>query len=413
MGVYRIAICKGFHEGTKAGAAPKKMAIYAPDKRTDCPVCGQVLDFKKDWWIDYYIHGRKKREKIGTSRTLAEQVYAKRRVEIAENKYLDVKKEARVKFADFADEYLEGHCKPNNKGWQRADAPNLASLKKYFGGRYLHEITPQDIEHFRTERMKDKVSGQKIKKGVSRATVNRILNCMSSLYNRAIEWGKAESNPVSKVRPFKVANRRTRYLEKEEIERLLDCCAEHLRPIVLVALHTGMRKSELLGLKWHDIDIKRGVIHLLNTKNSEKREVPMNEIAQRAVIGVLKNPESQYVFCNNAGKAYGSVKKSFSTACEKAGIINFRFHDLRHTFASQLVMSGVDLNTVRELLGHKDIKMTLRYSHLSPDHKKRAVDVLGKRIDTRVDTKAIFGKDAKNAFDVSYSNDESYTNLGQ
>jgi site-specific recombinase XerD len=108
----------------------------------------------------------------------------------------------------------------------------------------------------------------------------------------------------------------------------------------------------------------------------------MNEIVQKTIIGVLKHAETQYIFCNNEGKPYGDIKKSWLTAVKKAGIINFHFHDLRHTFASQLVMSGVDLNTVRELLGHKSLEMTLRYSHLSPDHKKRAVDILGKRMDT-------------------------------
>jgi len=141
-----------------------------------------------------------------------------------------------------------------------------------------------------------------------------------------------------------------------------------------------MRKGEILGLKWSDIEIKRAIIHLHDTKNGEKREVPMNETVQKTIIGVLKNPESQYVFCNKDSKPYGDVKKSFSTACDKAKIENFRFHDLRHTFASHLVMSGIDLNTVRELLGHKSIEMTLRYSHLSPDHKKRAVDVLNTRL---------------------------------
>ncbi|MCX5712952.1 MAG: site-specific integrase, partial [Candidatus Omnitrophica bacterium] len=175
-----------------------------------------------------------------------------------------------------------------------------------------------------------------------------------------------------------------RYLEREEIDKLLNNCCEHLKPIVIVALHTGMRKGEILGLKWHDIEIKRNIIHLHDTKNGESREVPMNEIVQKTVIGVLKNPESQYVFCNKDGKPYGNVRKSFFTALTKAGIIDFRFHDLRHTFASQLVMSGVDLNTVRELLGHKSIEMTLRYSHLSPDHKKRAVDILNHRMTTEV-----------------------------
>lgn len=327
---------------------------------------------KGNWFIDYYANGRRRREKVGTSKTLAETVLKKRKVEIAEGKFLDIKREQKIKFEEFADEYLEVHCKPNNKSWYKSDYSNLKNLKKYFAGKCLHEITPKDIEQYRAERLKE----------VSRSTLNRVLNCLSSLYNRAIEWGKATYNPMTKIKLFKVPNKRIRYLENEEIDKLLDNCCEHLKPIVIVALHTGMRKGEILGLKWHDIDIKRNIIHLLNTKNGEKREVPMNDVVQKTIIGVLKHPDSQYIFCNGDGKPYRNVRKSFFTALKRAGIINFRFHDLRHTFASHLVMSGVDLNTVRELLGHKSLEMTLRYSHLSLDHKKRAVDILGKRIDT-------------------------------
>jgi len=322
------------------------------------------------YYISYSLNGNRLQRAISTDRKLAEAVLQKRRVEIAEGKHLDVKKAPKVKFEDFVDEYLEVHSKPNNKSWRKSDYPNLNGLKKYFGGKYLFEITPEDIERYRAERIKE----------VTKSTVNRVLNCLSSMYSRAIEWGKATNNPMSKIKLFKVPEKRIRYLEKEEISKLLNNCCEHLKPIVIVALHTGMRKSEILGLKWHDIEIKRGIIHLLDTKNGEKREVPMNEVVQKTVIGVLKNPESQYVFCNKDNKPYGNVRKSFDTACRNAEISNFRFHDLRHTFASQLVMSGVDLNTVRELLGHKSIEMTLRYSHLSPDHKKRAVDNLGKLI---------------------------------
>jgi integrase len=217
---------------------------------------------------------------------------------------------------------------------------------------------------------------------------------------------------MSKVKLFKVPAKRIRYLEKEEIDRLLAHCCEHLKPIVIVALHTGMRKSEILGLKWHDIDIKRNIIHLLDTKNREKREVPMNEVVQKTVIGVLKHPDSQYVFCKKDGEPYGNVRKSFFTAVTKAGIINFRFHDLRHTFASQLVMSGVDLNTVRELLGHKSLEMTLRYSHLSPDHKKRAVDILGKRMDTFWTPEAVGKKTEEEPSVVTNLKETSYSNLG-
>ena len=108
----------------------------------------------------------------------------------------------------------------------------------------------------------------------------------------------------------------------------------------------------------------------------------MNEQVKTALIRVRKHPESAYIFCNQKGEPVHDIRKSYSTALMKSGIVNFRFHDLRHTFASQLVMSGIDLNTVRELLGHKDMAMTLRYSHLAQSHKQRAVDILGKNVDT-------------------------------
>ena len=110
--------------------------------------------------------------------------------------------------------------------------------------------------------------------------------------------------------------------------------------------------------------------------------MPMNDAVIKTIIAVPKNKDSAYIFCNQKGEPYGDVKKSWLTAIKKASIINFHFHDLRHTFASQLVMSGVDLNTVRDLLGHKSLEMTLRYSHLSPEHKQRAVDALGQRMVT-------------------------------
>ncbi len=283
------------------------------------------------WYIDYYANGRRMREKVGTSAKLADIVLQKRKVQIAEGRFLDVKKVYKVKFEDFADEYLEVHCKSNNKAWRKSDQPNLGSLKKYFSGRYLHEITPEDIERYRTERIKK----------VTKSTVNRILNCLSSMYNRAIEWGKAEYNPVSKVKLYRVPEKRIRYLEREEIEKLLSHCCEHLRPIVIVALHTGMRKSEILCLKWQDIDIKRNIIHLLDTKNGEKAEIPMNEIVQKTIIGVFKNPESQYVFCNNKNKPYGNVRKSFNTACRNAEIIDFRSQLVRGMYSVHVKKAGV------------------------------------------------------------------------
>lgn len=326
---------------------------------------------KGNWYIDYYVHGRRKREMIGTSKILAENVLRKRKVEIAENKYLDIRREHKIKFEELAQMYLDLYSKPNKKSYH-SDADLVKTLGRFFNGKYVYEITPILVEKFKSERIKE----------VSPATTNRALACLKCMFNRAIEWGKASTNPVSKVKLFRENNKRLRYLEKEEIAKLLARCNNHLKPIVIVALNTGMRKGEILNLKWHDIDFRRGIIYLLNTKNGEKREIPLNEQAKTALIRVRKHPDSPYIFCNTEGKPYGDIKKTFLTTLKKTGIINFRFHDLRHTFASHLVMSGVDLNTVRELMGHKSLEMTLRYSHLSPDHKKRAVDILGRRMDT-------------------------------
>lgn len=324
-----------------------------------------------DWYIDYYAYGKRKREKIGPSKTLAENVLRKRKIEIAENKFLDVKRQNKIRFEDFSSTYLELHSKPNKKSY-RSDVERMKRLKSFFGGRYLYEIDSMFVEKYKMERAKD----------VSPATVNRELALLKHMFSKAIEWNKAIDNPVKRVKLFKENNKRIRYLEKEEIVKLLKHCRGYLTPIVIIAINTGMRRGEILSLKWHDVDFKRDTIHIYNTKNSENREMPINEIVKTALIRVRKHPNSPYVFCNKNGEPFGDIKKSFFTTMKKAGVVNFRFHDLRHTFASHLVMAGVDLNTVRELLGHKSLEMTLRYSHLSPDHKKRAVDILGKQMDT-------------------------------
>ena len=144
-----------------------------------------------------------------------------------------------------------------------------------------------------------------------------------------------------------------------------------------------MRKGEIQNLKWGDLNFSEGQekITVRLSKNGEMRYIQMNEAVIKTLVGIRKHPESPYVFCGEDGHPY-NFQKSFETARKNSGILRFRFHDLRHTFASQMVMAGVDLNTVRELLGHKSLEMTLRYSHLSPDHKARAVRVLDARMDT-------------------------------
>lgn len=328
---------------------------------------------KKAWFIDYYQGGKRRRESIGPSKKQAELVLKKRMIEIAEGKFLDVKKEEKIKFEEFANTFLELHSKLNKKNRVFVrDEGLIKNLSSHFAGKRLSEITPQLIEKYKAARIKQ----------VKPATVNRELACFKCMYNKAIEWGKTTDNPVRKVKLFKENNKRLRFLEKEEIIKLLDACVPYLKPIVIVALHTGMRKSEILTLKWQNINFQHDVIYLLETKNGERREVIMNETVKKALIAVPKHPNSPYVFCHTNGKLYYNVRKCFDAALKKCDIMDFKFHDLRHTFASQLVMAGIDLKTVQELLGHKSIEMTMRYSHLSPLHKKKAVEILAGRIDT-------------------------------
>ena len=326
---------------------------------------------RENWFIDYYVNGRRKRERIGTSKKVAETVLKKRKVQIAEGKFLNIDRAERVKFKDFAPIYLETQAKPNKRSWKTTDEKYLKNLVPYFGEKYLHEITSEMLERYKAHR----------KETVSVASVNRELALVKCMFNKAITWGYANGNPVRGVKLFKENNWRTRFLEREEIGRLLSCSPPMLRAILTVALNTGMRKGEIQNLKWRDVDFERSYIVVLYTKNGEKRFIPMNEAVKKALISVRKNPESAYIFAGKDGEPF-NFRKSFETALRKSGIKDFRFHDCRHTFASHLVMSGIDLNTVRELLGHKEPTMTLRYSHLSPDHKSRAVEILNRRMDT-------------------------------
>ena len=148
---------------------------------------------------------------------------------------------------------------------------------------------------------------------------------------------------------------------------------------MIAALHTGFRKSELLSLTWQDVDFGRRMttVRAAYAKNGESRSVPMNEVLTDTLRAVKANQTADAaVFCNRVGKPYRSFRTAFESARQKAGIVDFKFHDLRHTFASRLTMAGIDLPTVQELMGHKGISMTLRYTHLSSDHKQRAVSAL-------------------------------------
>ena len=287
----------------------------------------------------------------------------------------DVKKESQTTFNELADRYVENYQR------QRC----FSSLKYYlvseyraaFGDRKLSEIAYLDLETYRNRR---KAIPTRIGRPRTDATVNREMTTLKHMLNKAVEWGMLETSPFKKGSRLmlKENNHRLRFLSESEIEALLRECASHLRPIVETALLTGMRRGELLSLQWEQI--RNGFIYLTETKSGKARQIPINERLAGVLRGVRQDNQlkSPYVFCDFQGRRLGDFKRSFASACRRAGIEAFRFHDLRHTFASQLVMNGISLKAVQELLGHADIKMTMRYSHLSQAHLQDAVAVLNR-----------------------------------
>jgi integrase len=319
----------------------------------------------ENWYVDFVFKGQRIRESIGPSRKDAEKVIAKKKTEIIENKYLDIRKDPDpITFHAFGVEYLKWaktNKKPSSYG---RDLSSLRALDKDFETKILQDITSWQIEKYKTKR----------KEQVKPASINRELALIKHLYSKAIEWGKCKENPARKVKLLRGEVNRVRYLVPEEVQTLLSNCMDHLRPIVTVAVHTGMRKGELLGLEWARVNFEQGFITLFDTKNHERRDIPMNKTVKETLLSMER--KDPHVFPSRNGRIFVDIRDSFGVALKKSGITDFRFHDLRHTFASNLVMAGEDLNTVRELMGHKTMAMTLRYSHLSPGKKAKAVNVL-------------------------------------
>ena len=214
------------------------------------------------------------------------------------------------------------------------------------------------------------------------ATVNRDLALLKTMYNRALQWKFFQGeNPVRGVTFFS-ERQKERILDDDEARRLVEASTKSLRPVVIVALNTGMRISEILSLRWGNVNFPRRFLFIERSKNGRSRKVPMNSDVLRTLAGLRRNGE-EFVFAKERSSGpLRSVRTAFLNALEKAKLSNVRFHDLRHTFATNLVMNGVDLVTVKEILGHSEIAMTVRYSHPSDSRKMDAVERLviqGKR----------------------------------
>ena len=326
------------------------------------------------YWIRYCgLDGQMVRESAKTTKFKeAESLLLQRKQAIREGKDPVVKKIKPYLFSELAQEYAK--WAERQKSFE-SKIYIIKQLADTFGSLPLRSFTVMLLEKYQSEILQ---SGRKP------ATANRHHATLSHMLSKAVEWEMMGEDTLKSIRRVKLLpenNKRLRFLNREECQTLINSCDAHLRPIVITALNAGMRKGEILSLKLDNVDLKHGFILLDKTKNGERREIPINATLKHTLQGITRRLDVPYVFFDpNTGKPYQDVKRSFHTALRKAGIRDFHFHDTRHCFASLLIMNGVDLTTVSRLLGHKDIKMTLRYSHLAPAHMVKAVDVLDKAL---------------------------------
>ncbi len=202
------------------------------------------------------------------------------------------------------------------------------------------------------------------------------------MFNLAIDWDYLKKSPMRKVAFFcEKDNLMERILSKQEEEHLIKASSEHLKPIILTALHTGMRRGEILNLKWNQVDLSKKTIRVEKTKSGKTRIIPINEILFKKLTDLKKkNGKYNHIFLNpKTDKPIKDIKTAFNAAKRRASIIGLRFHDLRHTFASRLIESGVDIITVKDLLGHFSVVTTQRYTHSRADQKIKAVQGLVKK----------------------------------
>ena len=246
------------------------------------------------------------------------------------------------------------------------------NLIKFFGNTKLSLFSTKMISRYKVSRYNE---------GAKPSTINRELSMLSKSFNLAVnEWEWLEENVVSKV-PKEKENKRDRWLSLDEEKSVLTVCPDWLSEIVLFALNTGLRKDELLSLEWYRVSLVRKTIIILDTKSGEPKTIPLNKVA----FNLLNSKFSKkilringLVFVSRVGTKINpdNLRRAFNSALNKVSIENFTFHDLRHTFATRLAQSGIDIYKISKLLGHKDIRMTQRYSHHCTESLRDGVNIL-------------------------------------
>jgi len=326
------------------------------------------------WWICYFDRfGKKHREKAGT-RSAAIKLYGKRKQQVLEGKKLpELFRKPSVNFCQLVDDAL-AYSKRNKRSY-KTDIPRFSSLKEWFGNHPAEELTPREIEHALA------IAAEKEKWAAS--TFNHYRSLMSLSFRLGILNRKVATNPARSVTHRREDNNRVRFLTEEEEKKLRKVIQakwpSHV-PELDVAINTGIRKGSQYGLTWDMVDWKSRELHIPNTetKNGEPLHVPLNDTAIAAFKVVFEggNGKGRVFKSRKTGNPLENGRHWFDDAVIEAGIKNFLWHDLRHTFASRLRMKGAPLEDIADPLGHKSLTMTRRYAHLGPNKLHAVVSLL-------------------------------------
>ena len=327
----------------------------------------------KTYWMSYVVHGRQERKTTGTeNKRLAEKIYGKTLTDIEEGRFFDRPKS--IKMIEVVEKYMN-EVSPYKMGSHERNKQTVKHFKAFFSDTLLEEVRAPLLSSYKADRMQTVT-----KKGrpVSPDTVRKELSLLRQIFNVAIdEWELCKENPVRKViKSLPQEEKRVRYVLPEEAEKLRFTIPTWLKPIVITACQTGLRRSNLLNLTTQQVDFTANRIIIYRTKSGEPIGIAMTSIVRDSLLEVIRNRKviSPYVFCDNMGKPYtpGKVSMAFKRACKHAGVVNLRLHDLRHDFATLMLSKTRNLVDVQQSLGHKDPRMTLRYAHLLPDDLKEA-----------------------------------------
>lgn len=332
-----------------------------------CTKCGTDMKYARKWsyrfMFEYEPYKRTFSESKRDTQIAMEEHRRQLETGIAPNKKIK-----RYTFAELVDKY-KNFCK-NHKSYEHSKKFSIDVLKRRYGNKYIDTFNTLDIDELKADYLK----------AHAKSTVNSYLILIQHMIRKAVNWEMAPEEILKKVKGVKKekVKNRLRYLTDKEKTTLLDACADHLKPIVKFALNTGMRRGEIFNLQWKDIDFNNNLIWIQSgmQKNDELSSIPINQTVRNLLKSIPRRLDIPYVFYSKKGGKVNTVKTAFNAACRRAKIHDFRFHDLRHDFASTLVQKKVPIKQIQELMRHKSIEMTLKYAHVTPKDLADAVALL-------------------------------------